>query len=184
MTPPTDFSDPKLEISSFIREVFGYLKRFKGQLFVLKIEDSLMDNPLFPVLVRDIALLHDAGVKILIVPGTRASIDRQLNAWGTETHFKGGVRLTSEDALPLIYEACCLQLLQAAEDERLPPFVRELCRDYAWRPLDELQRLVSATCSQHHCRDRLLCLSRHLERLLVQSHERTPGMYLCTCLEP
>ena len=54
MTPTTDFSDPKLEISSFIREVFGYLKRFKGQLFVLKIEDSLMDNPLFPVLVRDI----------------------------------------------------------------------------------------------------------------------------------
>ena len=83
-----------------------------------------------------------------------------------------------------LYEACCLQLLQAAEDERLPPFVRELCRDYAWRPLDELQRLVSATCSQHHCRDRLLCLSRHLERLLVQSHERTPGMYLYTCLEP
>ena len=105
MTPTTDFSDPKLEISSFIREVFGYLKRFKGQLFVLKIEDSLMDNPLFPVLVRDIALLHDAGVKILIVPGTRASIDRQLNAWGTETHFKGGVRLTSEDALPLIEQA-------------------------------------------------------------------------------
>ncbi len=83
-----------------------------------------------------------------------------------------------------IYEACCLQLLQAAEDECLPLFVRELCRDYAWRPLDELQRLVSASCSQHHCRDRLLCLSRHLERLLVQSHERTPGMYLCTCVEP
>ena len=82
-----------------------------------------------------------------------------------------------------LYEACCLQLLQAAEDERLPLFVRELCRDYAWRPLDELQRLVSASCSQHHCRDRLLCLSRHLERLLVQSHERTPGMYLCTSVE-
>ncbi len=83
-----------------------------------------------------------------------------------------------------LYEACCLQLLQAAEDERLPSSVRELCRDYAWRPLDELQRLVSASCSQHHCRHRLQCLSRHLERLLVQSHERTPGMYLCTCVEP
>ena len=83
-----------------------------------------------------------------------------------------------------LYEACCLQLLQAAEDERFPSSVRELCRDYAWRPLDELQRLVSASCSQHHCRHRLQCLSRHLERLLVQSHERTPGMYLCTCVEP
>ena len=83
-----------------------------------------------------------------------------------------------------LYEACCQQLLNAAEDERLPSSVRELCRDYAWWPLDELQRLVSASCSQHHCRNRLQCLSRHLERLLVQNHERTPGMYLCACMEP
>ena len=70
-----------IEVAGFIREVFGYITRFKGQLFILKIEDSLMDHPLFPVLIRDITLLHKIGVKILIVPGTRKSIDRQLKAW-------------------------------------------------------------------------------------------------------
>lgn len=95
----------KIEVAGFIREVFGYITRFKGQLFILKIEDSLMDHPLFPVLIRDITLLHKIGVKILIVPGTRKSIDRQLKAWEITSEFHGGIRLTSEDALPLVEQA-------------------------------------------------------------------------------
>lgn len=95
----------KIEVAGFIREVFGYITRFKGQLFVLKIEDSLMEHPLFPVLIRDITLLHKIGVKILIVPGTRKSIDRQLKVWEINSEFHGGVRLTSEEALPLIEQA-------------------------------------------------------------------------------
>ena len=94
-----------IEVAGFIREVFGYITRFKGQLFILKIEDSLMDHPLFPVLIRDITLLHKIGVKILIVPGTRKSIDRQLKAWEISSEFHNGVRLTNEEALPLVEQA-------------------------------------------------------------------------------
>lgn len=71
----------------------------------MKIEDSLLDNPAFPVLVRDIAELHNVGIKIIIVPGTRKSIDRQLAAYGLKSEFKDGIRLTSEDALPLVEQA-------------------------------------------------------------------------------
>ena len=74
----SDFNSQHFEVAGFIREVFGYMERFKGQLFILKIDDSLMDHPLFPVLMRDIALLHKAGIRIIIVPGTRKSIDAQL----------------------------------------------------------------------------------------------------------
>ena len=101
----SDFYSQHFEVSGFIREVFGYMDRFKGQLFVLKIEDGLMDHPLFPVLMRDIALLHKAGIRIIIVPGTRNSIDAQLKAWEIESKFECGVRLTSEEALPLIEQA-------------------------------------------------------------------------------
>jgi amino-acid N-acetyltransferase len=92
-------------LASSIREVFSYISRFKGQLFILKIEDSLLDNPAFPVLVRDIAQLHSVGIKILIVPGTRNSIDRQLHAYGLDSIFKNGIRLTSQEALPLVEQA-------------------------------------------------------------------------------
>ena len=54
-----DFNSQHFEVAGFIREVFGYMERFKGQLFVLKIEDDLMSHPLFPVLMRDIAILQD-----------------------------------------------------------------------------------------------------------------------------
>ncbi len=92
-------------LASSIREVFSYISRFKGQLFILKIEDSLLDNPAFPVLVRDIAQLHSVGIKILIVPGTRNSIDRQLDAYGLQSVFQNGIRLTSQEALPLAEQA-------------------------------------------------------------------------------
>ena len=101
----SDFYSQHFEVAGFIREVFGYMDRFKGQLFILKIDDSLMDHPLFPVLMRDIALLHKAGIRIIIVPGTRKSIDAQLKAWEIESKFHDGVRLTSEEALPLIEQA-------------------------------------------------------------------------------
>ena len=101
----SDFYSQHFEVAGFIREVFGYMDRFKGQLFVLKIDDSLMDHPMFPVLMRDIALLHKAGIRIIIVPGTRNSIDAQLKAWDLETDFCNGVRLTSEEALPLVEQA-------------------------------------------------------------------------------
>ncbi|MDR2731771.1 MAG: amino-acid N-acetyltransferase [Fibromonadaceae bacterium] len=92
-------------LASAIREVFSYISKFKNQLFILKIEDTLLDNPAFPVLIRDIAQLHSVGIKILIVPGTRCSIDRQLKAYELESAFHNGVRLTSQEALPLAEQA-------------------------------------------------------------------------------
>ncbi|MDR2580720.1 MAG: amino-acid N-acetyltransferase [Fibromonadaceae bacterium] len=92
-------------LASAIREVFSYISRFKGQLFVLKIEDTLLDNPAFPVLIRDIAQLHSVGIKILIVPGTRNSIDRQLRTYELDSSFNNGIRLTSQEALPLVEQA-------------------------------------------------------------------------------
>ena len=100
-----EFTEHKHEIASSIREVFSYIARFKGQLFVLKIEDSLLDHPQFPVLIRDIAQLHQAGIKVLIVPGTRRSIDRQLAAFEVDSSFHKGVRLTTAEALPLVEQA-------------------------------------------------------------------------------
>lgn len=94
--------EPKLELISTIREVFGYIARFKGQLFVLKIEDALLEHPLFPVLIRDIAQLHKIGIQILIIPGTRKSIDQKLNTYGFPTLFHNGIRVTSKEAMPIV----------------------------------------------------------------------------------
>jgi len=79
---------------STIREVFNYIKRYKNKIFVLKIEDSLLSMPLFPMLMKDVIQLHDIGIKIIIVTGTRSTIDRNLKQAGRKTLFIDGVRIT------------------------------------------------------------------------------------------
>lgn len=85
-----------------IREALTYLNRYQGALFLLKIEDSLIDHPLFPLLMKDVVHLHRVGIKILIVPGIRKTIAKYLQQWNVESKFENGVRLTSEEAFPLI----------------------------------------------------------------------------------
>jgi len=97
-----EINEPKLELISTIREVFSYIARFKGQLFILKIEDTLLESPLFPVLIRDIVQLQKIGIQVLIVPGTRCSIDQKLKTYGIPTEFHHGVRLTSKEAMPIV----------------------------------------------------------------------------------
>ncbi len=89
-------------IASAIREVFSYLDRYRGNTFVVKIEDTLFDHPLFPLLIRDIVQLQKVGIRVIIVPGARKTIDHLLKTYESESQFHLGVRLTSEEAMPLV----------------------------------------------------------------------------------
>jgi len=82
-----------------IREVLGYLGRYRGEVFVIKIDDSLLEEPLFPLLIRDVVLLHRMGIKVVIVPGARCAIDAALAAAGRSSSYHDGVRITTEDDL-------------------------------------------------------------------------------------
>ena len=59
-----------------IRQAFGYINQFKGCLFVIKIESTLIEHPLFPLLIRDVVLLHRMGINVILVPGARIRIDQ------------------------------------------------------------------------------------------------------------
>jgi amino-acid N-acetyltransferase len=85
-----------------IREVFGYLRRYHDQVFVIKLDDALMGRPLFPLLVRDIVLLHETGIRVVLVPGAKTSIGAVLAKYGVKTRAVDGVRVTSSEAMPLV----------------------------------------------------------------------------------
>lgn len=84
---------------STIREVFDYIRRYKDKTFVLKIEDTLMDHPFFPLLMKDIVQMHGIGIRVIIVTGTRATIDRHLAAAGLEAPVVSGNRITPGPAM-------------------------------------------------------------------------------------
>jgi len=85
-----------------IREVFNYSKRFKGATFVFRIDGSLLDDPLFPSLMRDMALLHGSNIRIALIVGAKNSIDNVLDKYGVKYGFESGVRISSDEAIQFI----------------------------------------------------------------------------------
>ena len=87
---------------SNVREVLGYLGTYRGQTFVLKIEDSLLSTPLFSLLIRDIVLLQRMGIRIVLIPGAKDSIDQVLRTYSVTTESRENIRITSSEAMPLV----------------------------------------------------------------------------------
>jgi len=85
-----------------IREVFSYLKQFRGSTFVVRIDFAVLNDDLFSLLVKDICTLHEAGIRIVIVPSAKERIDEVLGTYAVPYQFIKGIRVTSEKAIPFI----------------------------------------------------------------------------------
>lgn len=85
-----------------IRNVIRYLQKFKNATVVIYLDDKTIESPLFSSHIRDIALLHEVGIKVVIIPGARRRIDELLRTNGIEWSYKEGCRVTSESAMPII----------------------------------------------------------------------------------
>ena len=49
-----------------IRSVIRYIQKFKNALVVIYIDDEIINSPLFSSHMRDISLLHQAGIKVIL----------------------------------------------------------------------------------------------------------------------
>ena len=85
-----------------IREVFSYLRQFRGTTFVVWIDNAVLDDPLFSVVVKDLSLLHEAGIRIALVPSAKERIDEILRTYEVPYQVLGGMRVTTEEAIPFI----------------------------------------------------------------------------------
>lgn len=85
-----------------IREVFHYSRRFRNSTFVIKIDSLVIGSTVFPILARDLAMLHQNGIRIIIVPGARERIDEILKRFNIKWKLHEGSRITSEEAIPFI----------------------------------------------------------------------------------
>ncbi len=85
-----------------VRDVIRYLQKFKNALLVIYLDDKTISSPLFSSHIRDIALLHQAGLKVVLIPGARRRIDEILNNAKIKWTHNDGIRVTTNDAMPLI----------------------------------------------------------------------------------
>jgi len=100
-----------------IREVFHYQSRFEGSIMVFKIEYPVTEDPGFPGLVKDLALLAKTGFKVIIVPGAKENIDAVLKQYDVDSSYANiydantardaslqdfHVRVTTGQAIPFV----------------------------------------------------------------------------------
>jgi len=93
-----------------IREVFHYRSRHEGSTMVFKIDCPVTEDPGFPALVKDLALLAKTGFRVIIVPGARENIDAVFKRYDINSSYISSdasnpdlnVRLTSSQAIPFV----------------------------------------------------------------------------------
>ncbi|WP_309648356.1 acetylglutamate kinase [Nocardioides sp.] len=80
-----------------------WLKAYHGKIVVVKYGGNAMtDDNLKRAFAEDIAFLRFAGFKPVVVHGGGPQISRMLDKLGIESEFKGGLRVTTPEAMEVV----------------------------------------------------------------------------------
>ncbi|MEI2713258.1 MAG: acetylglutamate kinase [Nocardioides sp.] len=80
-----------------------WLKSYHGKIVVVKYGGNAMtDDALKAAFAEDIAFLRFAGFKPVVVHGGGPQISRMLDRLGIESEFRGGLRVTTPEAMDVV----------------------------------------------------------------------------------
>ena len=84
-------------------EALPYIRRFRGATVVVKYGGNAMtDDTLKKAFAEDIAFLRFAGFKPVVVHGGGPQISAMLDKLGIESEFRGGLRVTTPEAMDVV----------------------------------------------------------------------------------
>jgi acetylglutamate kinase len=86
-----------------LREALPYIKRFKRKIFVIKISGKVTENvEQLHVLAEEIALLHQVGIRLLVVHGGGVQATRLSEQLGIKPRIVNGRRVTDDATLDIV----------------------------------------------------------------------------------
>jgi len=89
----------------WFRGAAPYIKAHRKKTFVVMISDEVIFSERFTGLVHDIALLKHLGIKLVILHGSRDSIDAHLARNNLQSEFHRNMRITDSESLPYVVQA-------------------------------------------------------------------------------
>jgi acetylglutamate kinase len=102
MTTLTDHSAALGKAATLI-EALPWLKRFHGTIVVIKYGgNAMVDDELKRAFADDIVFLRLAGLKPVVVHGGGPQISAMFDRLGIETEFRGGLRVTTREAMDVV----------------------------------------------------------------------------------
>lgn len=111
---PADFPDPDHEWhpdewkkatdkAATLADALPWLKRYHGKVIVVKYGGNAMtDETLKQAFAEDIVFMRLAGIKPVVVHGGGPQISSMLDRLGIESEFKGGLRVTTPEAMEVV----------------------------------------------------------------------------------
>jgi acetylglutamate kinase len=80
-----------------------WLMKYHGKVVVVKYGgNAMIDDTLKKAFAQDIAFLRFAGIKPVVVHGGGPQISKMLDKLGIESEFKGGLRVTTPEAMDVV----------------------------------------------------------------------------------
>ncbi|GAA0474020.1 acetylglutamate kinase [Streptomyces olivaceiscleroticus] len=84
-------------------EALPWLTRHHGKTVVIKFGgNAMIDEELKAAFAQDVVFLRHAGLRPVVVHGGGPQISKQLDALGIESEFKGGLRVTTPEAMDVV----------------------------------------------------------------------------------
>ena len=93
------------EYIQWFRGAAPYIKAHRKKAFVILISDEFIQSDHFIGLIHDIALLNHLGIKLVILHGSRGSIDQNLSKNSITSKFNKNIRISDVESLPYIIQA-------------------------------------------------------------------------------
>ena len=99
---PTDPARDRARAELFT-DALPWLKEFHGQTVVIKYGgNAMIDEELKKAFAEDIVILRHCGIHPVVVHGGGPQISRMLNQLGIESEFRGGLRVTTPEAVEVV----------------------------------------------------------------------------------
>jgi amino-acid N-acetyltransferase len=96
---------PDASFVTWFRSVAPYFHAFRGRTFVIAFGGELVAEGRFVTLAHDLNLLHSAGIRVVLVHGSRPQIEAQLRARRKRSRYHKGLRVTDPVALECVKAA-------------------------------------------------------------------------------
>ena len=109
-----------IEKAEVLIEALPYIQRFRGQIVVIKVGGSAMEDPAtVKRLLTDIAFMECVGMLTVIVHGGGKAISRGMRDEGIDSRFLHGLRITCEKSIEVVQKVI--------KGEVNPGLVKTLC---------------------------------------------------------
>ena len=101
---------------AWFRSVAPYFHSFRGKTFVVAFGGEVVNRAKFFEFAHDLNLLHSAGIRVVLVHGSRPQIEAQLKQRKGRSRYHKQLRITDPIALECVKEAVGLLRVEIEQE--------------------------------------------------------------------